>query len=119
MATIATDPRLQQRDALAKANHVRTTNAGAFKDLKAKPRHEALQAVADLLRHGDMEGPAGSMQVYRTLTAIRHVDEVKASRLLVAAQVFDPARSLRRLSVRQRHRLAEALEVAAAEVRRR
>ncbi len=117
MATIETEP--QHLRALRGANHVRTTNAAAIKALKARTRRDAMLTVAELLRRGDMKGPAGALQVYRTLTAIRHIDEARAGRLLTAAQVFDPARSLRRLSMRQRLMLAGELEAAAASIRER
>lgn len=110
MATTAAPRYEQQMSALGVANIVRCTNARTCSDLKALPHAKGCRVVAELLRHDSMEGPLGSLPVWRLLKAIRHMGDVKAERIMGVASVREPRRTLRRLTVRQRHLIAHALE---------
>lgn len=111
--------REQSMDALVVAQHVRTTNARTLKEVKSYDHAEGLGVVADMLRHADMDRPIGTLPVWRLLTAIRGVGELRAEEALEAADVFRMRRPLRRLTTRQRHRLAAALDEMAAATRAR
>lgn len=112
MTTTAT-PDAQWMSALATANHVRYTNAQTCDDLRALPYADGCRAVARLLRHGDMDGPLGSLPIWRLLKAIRWMGDARAGRVMVimgAESARAPRRTVRRLTVRQRHLIARALE---------
>jgi hypothetical protein len=113
MATIAAGPsREQAMRALAVANDVRITNAVTLREIGKLRKADSLRAGAELLRHG-LDGPLGAVSVGRFVGSVRGIGTIQTDGLLAKAGVVGD-RSLRRLSTRQVHVLAEALDDAAA-----
>lgn len=114
-----TAKREQASRALVIANAVRVTNAATLRAVKSHGYSDGLDYVAELLRHADLDGPAGSLQIGKLLRAISRMDLERAHEDCRTALIFDLRRPLRRLSERQRHGLAFALNDRAARTRQR
>lgn len=119
MDTMSTPTREQAMAALVKANHVRLANSVTLKQLRCSAcKADGLTEIASILRHGDLDGPLGAIRVRRLLLSVPWVGHDHARRILEQGQVFAD-RPLRRLSVRQTHLLAGALDAAAKRARAR
>ncbi len=108
----------QAHEALQLANRVRLENSLTAKALATMRYAEGCETAATVLR-GPMTGAIGALRAHRLLFSIRNMSDVRASRVLMSAHVFDAARPLRRLSARQREAMAAELLVMAAGSRRR
>lgn len=114
----AADAALAQRRAAAmSATRVRSANAKTIKEIRGAAYMEGLAIVADMLRHGDMDSPLGAIPIWRLVQSIKWMGDHRTEQVLSAADVFRPNRPLRRLTERQRHLLAGALDDVAADAR--
>lgn len=110
MATTATNPVMAQRlDALDVGNRIRTSNARTLKEIRGVSYVEGLALVADILRHGDVDGPLGVVPAWRLVTSISSVGEERAETIFANVDITRVRRPLRRMTTRQRHRLADEL----------
>lgn len=98
------------------STRVRQANAATKAHIAALPKDRGMEAVARLLRHGDVEGPLGSMPVRALLMSVRCLGDKHAGRFLLGLSAFEVSR-VRRLGVRKRLRLATDLEHGARVVR--
>jgi hypothetical protein len=115
----ATPDREQALNALALANHVRTTNARFLDGIREMSHPDGCRAVAAALLDGDMKGPAGAIATHRLLKAVRWLSRIRIETLLSGAGIYQSDRPLRRLTTRQRCLLAGALNALAASSRAR
>ncbi|HZA18955.1 MAG TPA: hypothetical protein VE645_19095 [Pseudonocardiaceae bacterium] len=110
----------QQRDAArAIANHVRITNARTCKNIRRLSYAKGTTKVARLLHHGDLDGPLGTLPIWRLVTAIRSMGDIRAEELLYRADIQRHRRPLRTLTPRQRRRLALELDALPVDPRTR
>ena len=100
----------QRIDALERGNIIRKANARTLKDLEDLTFVEGLAVAADILRHADMSSPTGVIPAWRLITSISRVGEERAERIFADAGITRVRYSLRRLTDRQRHRLAYELD---------
>jgi hypothetical protein len=106
--TAVKDPQ-QARDALQVANDIRLGVAAFKRETRALPQHEAVLAVIDALQRRYDDPLLGSARIRHLLRSVAFVGEVKARKLIQAAEVYNGDKRLRDLTARQRGLLVDLL----------
>lgn len=98
----------QRREALKSANRKRSAVAQFKRELRALPREDAANYLADLVERRVPHGLDNAV-VFDLLTAVPCIGHSKASKVLRLSGVLGPDRRLREISARQRSVLANRL----------
>jgi hypothetical protein len=106
--TAVKDPQ-QARDALLLANDTRLGVATLKREIRALPQHEAVLVVIDALEHRHDDPLLGAARVRHLLCSVTYFGDVRARKLIQAAQVYNGDKRLRELTARQRGLLVDLL----------